>query len=108
MLTTDRDSERHGERNAIPSMGELEGRMAVLELVAQCALVHALSEGDKEAEQALLGRIHQAMHSKCLEMKLGLEDRDAAIEFAEQLIRAAIKQARNDSNEVEADASASG
>lgn len=91
MLTTNRDCQRDGAKNAIPTMGEIEGRMAVLEVVAQSALVHALDEGDKAVDERLLADIRKAMRAKCKELKLEKADATLAICFAEELIEAAIE-----------------
>jgi hypothetical protein len=91
MLTTNRDCQRDGAKNAIPTMGEIEGRMAVLEVVAQSALTHALDEGDDLVDANLLAEIRKAMRDKCSELKLDKADSVAAICFAEELIEAAIE-----------------
>jgi hypothetical protein len=95
MLTTHRDRGRDSAKNAIPSLGEIEGRMAVLEILAQCALTHALSEGDERIDKALLEEIRRAMHAKCGDLKLGDADADAAFGFAEELIEAAVEASRH-------------
>jgi hypothetical protein len=91
MLTTSRDCKRDSARNAIPSLGEIEGRMAVLEVVAQAALTHALTEGDDSVDKSLIAEIREAMHDKCGEMKLDRTDARAAVFYAEELICAAIQ-----------------
>src|SRR5882762_10434840 len=91
MLTTSRDCKRDSARNAIPSLGEIEGRMAVLEVVAQAALTHALVEGDDSVDRSLIAEIREAMHDKCGEMKLDRTDARAAVFYAEELICAAIQ-----------------
>ena len=91
MLTTNRDCKREAAMRAIPTMGEIEGRMAVLEIVAQSALVHALDEGDAKVDAALLNDIRRAMHDKCCELKLGKDDSESALSFAEELIEAAVE-----------------
>lgn len=93
MLTTNRECGRDSAKNAIPSLGEIEGRMAVLEVVAQAALTHALIEGDESVDKALLARIRHAIHDKCSELKLDHMDADSAVGFAEELIEAAIDAA---------------
>ncbi|MBZ5758584.1 MULTISPECIES: hypothetical protein [Rhizobium] len=94
MLNTTRDCARDSAKNAIPSLGEIEGRLAVLEILAQCALTHALSEGDQKVDKALLEEIRRAMHAKCGELKLGSEDAESAFGFAEELISASIEASR--------------
>ncbi len=70
MLTTNRDCKRQGAMRAIPTLGEIEGRMAVLEVVAQSALTHALDEGDDLVDARMLAEIRKAMRQKCSELKL--------------------------------------
>lgn len=94
MLITTRDCARDTARNAIPSLGEIEGRLAVLEIIARCALTHALSEGDQTIDQALLADIRNSMHSKCSELKLGSDEAEYAFGFAEELIGAAVEASR--------------
>jgi hypothetical protein len=94
MLTTNRDCGRDSAKNAIPSLGEIEGRMAVLEILAQCALTHALTEGDERIDKALLDEIRRAMHAKCGDLKLGTADAESAFSFAEELIEAAVEASK--------------
>jgi hypothetical protein len=91
MLTTNRDCKREHAMRAIPSLGEIEGRMAVLEVVAQSALTHALEEGDDSVDTALLAAIRSAMRNKCVELKLDKDDSESALSFAEELIEAAVE-----------------
>jgi hypothetical protein len=95
MLTTHRECGRDSAKNAIPSLGEIEGRIAVLEILAQCALTHALSEGDERIDKALLAEIRRAMHAKCHDLKLDTAEADAAYGFAEELIEAAIDASKH-------------
>lgn len=91
MLTTNRDCKRQGAMRAIPTLGEIEGRMAVLEVVAQSALTHALDEGDDLVDARMLAEIRKAMRQKCSELKLDADDSESAISFAEELIEAAVE-----------------
>ncbi|MFK0163474.1 hypothetical protein [Rhizobium sp. NPDC090279] len=91
MLTTHRDCKQHVKRNAIPSLGEIEGRVAVLEIVAQSALTHVFDEGEVDIDAALLAQIRRAMHHKCKDLKLDGEDTASALLYAEELIEAAVK-----------------
>ena len=91
MLTTNRDCKRHVQKNAIPSLGEIEGRVAVLEVVAQSALTHVFYEGQVDIDAELLSVIRKAMHRKCGELKLDGEDTASALSYAEELIEAAVQ-----------------
>jgi hypothetical protein len=91
MLTTHRDCKHHVKRNAIPSLGEIEGRVAVLEIVAQSALTHVFDEGEVDIDAVLLSQIRRAMHRTCTELKLDGEDVASALSYAEELIEAAVR-----------------
>ncbi|MDE1993152.1 MAG: hypothetical protein KGI75_11670 [Rhizobiaceae bacterium] len=91
MLTTNRDCKPHVQKNAIPSLGEIEGRVAVLEVVAQSALTHVFYEGHVEVDAEFLSAIRKAMHRKCGELKLDGEDTASALSYAEELIEAAVQ-----------------
>ena len=91
MLTTHRDCKHHVKRNAIPSLGEIEGRVAALEIVAQSALTHVFDEGEVDIDAVLLSQIRRAMHRKCTELKLDGEDVASALSYAEELIEAAVR-----------------
>ncbi|MBB6484886.1 hypothetical protein [Rhizobium lusitanum] len=90
MLTTHRDCKHHVKRNAIPSLGEIEGRVAVLEIVAQSALIHVFDEGEVDIDAAFLSQMRRALHRKCKELKLDGEDTASALSYAEELIEAAV------------------
>lgn len=88
MLTTDRGCQRGGERFAIPTLGEVEGRLIASEVVASCCLHQLLA--DPKALTALRRRIRRTLHIHCKNTKLCTEDTDAAVEYALQLLDAAI------------------
>jgi len=65
MYNAKRDSEGGGASHAIPSMGAIEGRITVLEVLAATSLRLLLKEGDKIAAKHALSSIRKAMRAKC-------------------------------------------
>lgn len=88
MLTTDRGCQRGGERFAIPTLGEIEGRLIASEVVASCCLSQFLA--DPKALTAIRRRIRRTLHVHCKKTKLCAEDTDAAVDYALQLLDAAV------------------
>ncbi len=91
MYNAKRDSGGGGACNAIPSMGAIEGRITVLEVVAMTSLQLVLKDGDKHAVQHVLSLIRKAMRDKCNEIELSADDAKSAIEYAQELLDATIQ-----------------
>jgi hypothetical protein len=91
MFNAKRDGLGNGANLAIPSMGEIEGRITVLEVVATTSLMLLVKSGDKHAAQQALSAIRLAMRSKCEEIKLSPLDADSAIAYANELFDAALE-----------------
>lgn len=88
MYNAKRDGYGNGASLAIPSMGEIEGRMTVLEVVAMTSLRLLIKDGDKHAAQQALSVIRRAMRSKCEDIKLSSSDANSAIAYAQELFEA--------------------
>ena len=88
MYNAKRDGEGEGACKAIPSLGDVEGRITVLEVVASTSLRLALQAGDKHAAQQALSTVRKAVRAKCNEMHLSAADSKSAIEYAQELIEA--------------------
>ena len=88
MYNAKRDGEASGPSSAIPSMGAIEGRITVLEVVAMTSLELLLRVGDKHAAQHVLSIVRKAMRAKCNEMHLDSADADSAIAYAQELLDA--------------------
>ncbi len=88
MYNAKRDGEPSGPSSAIPSMGAIEGRITVLEVVAMTSLALILRAGDKHAAQHVLSVIRRAMRAKCNDIHLGAADADSAISYAQELLDA--------------------
>lgn len=90
MYNAKRDGSAIGASNAIPSMGAIEGRITVLEVVAMTSLGLLLKAGDKHAAQHVLSVIRRAMRAKCNDIHLGQSDADSAICYAQELLDATL------------------
>jgi hypothetical protein len=88
MYNAKRDGDAGGAPNAIPSMGVIEGRITVLEVVAATSLHLLLRSGDKHAAQHVILTIRRAMRAKCNDIHLNATDAEAAIDYAEELLDA--------------------
>jgi hypothetical protein len=88
MYNAKRDGAGCGASSAIPSMGVIEGRITVLEVVAMTSLGLLLKVGDKHAAQHVLSIIRKAMRAKCNDMGLDESDADSAIAYAQELVDA--------------------
>lgn len=86
MYNAKRDSVGGSPANAIPSMGGIEGRITVLEVVAMTSLTLLLRTGDKHAAQQVLSLIRRAMREKCNDMHLDKADAASAIVYAQDLL----------------------
>lgn len=94
MLTARRDTMRGGARWAIPSLGEIEGRMMVLEFVAMTSLDRLFRlEGERAADD-LTEAMRRAIRLKCHATKLCAEDTHCAEDYVEELIDCARVQYR--------------
>jgi hypothetical protein len=93
MYNAKRDGDRAGESSAIPSLGAIEGRITVLEVVSMTSLSLLLKVGDKHAAQVVLSAIRRAMRTKCEEMHLDKSDADSAIAYAQELLDATLESA---------------
>ncbi|WFU11469.1 hypothetical protein QA646_24040 (plasmid) [Rhizobium sp. CB3090] len=103
MLTTDRECRRGGERFAMPTLGEIEGKLIVSEVVAANCLRQLLAGPETEPLSSIRRGIKQALQSRCKKSGLCGEDTDAAVEYAFQLLDAAVEavgsnQSKLDSN----------
>ena len=93
MYNAKRDGKPDGESNAIPSMGAIEGRIIVLEVVASTALELLIEKGDSHAAQQVLSKIRKAMRAKCEEIRLSTPDTESAIAYAQELLDASLNDA---------------
>ena len=76
MYNAQRDGKAGAASNAIPSMGAIEGRLTVLEVLAATSLRLLLRNGDKAAGKHALSSIRKAMRAKCNDIHLNQDDAD--------------------------------
>jgi hypothetical protein len=88
MYNAKRDGAHSGASSAIPSLGAIEGRITVLEVVAMTSLARLLKLGDKRDGHLLLSTIRKAMRAKCNEIHLCASDAESAISYAQELVDA--------------------
>lgn len=86
MLTTDRDCRRGGQRFAIPTLGEVEGRLIASEIVATSCVREVLAYSGGKGMLSIKNRIRQALDARCTNASLCREDTDAAVAYALELL----------------------
>ncbi|SCW87669.1 hypothetical protein SAMN02927900_05992 [Rhizobium mongolense subsp. loessense] len=95
MLRAKRDRLGGEPGKAIPSLGEIEGRMMILELVAVTALTRLLRLHDPQERSALMEALRHAVDRKCRDAKLSGADISSAEKYAEELLKSAQEQAED-------------
>ncbi len=95
MLMTDRDCRRGGQRFAIPTLGEVEGKLIASEIVASICLHELLAYSGSKGMLSIKNRIRQALDARCTNASLCPEDTDAAVVYALELLDAAAEVAGN-------------
>jgi hypothetical protein len=88
MFNAKRDAEAGGASHAIPSMGAIEGRIIVLEVLAATSLRMLLKEGDEKTAKNILFSIRKAMREKCNDIHLDADDANSALAYVEELMDA--------------------
>ncbi|MBY5379002.1 hypothetical protein ELG83_33560 (plasmid) [Rhizobium leguminosarum] len=89
MLVTDRDCQTGGARFAVPTLGEIEGKLLVSEVVATSCLRQLFAHSDGTAMRGIKRRIRRLLQIRCRAEKLSHDDTEAAVEYAFQLVEAA-------------------
>jgi hypothetical protein len=93
MLRAKRDSLGGAACKAIPSLGEIEGRVMILELIALTALTRLIRLHNAEEKSDLIKAMRHAIDRKCHDAKLCGTDRESAEKYAEELLVCAEEQA---------------
>ncbi|MBB3917097.1 hypothetical protein EFB14_23030 [Rhizobium fabae] len=93
MLVTDRDCQSGGARFAVPTLGEIEGKLLVSEAIAIACLRELFAHSDDTAVPSLKRRIRRLLETRCHAEKLCHDDTEAAVEYAFQLVEAAAEAA---------------
>ncbi|MGO4569909.1 hypothetical protein AB4Z52_33990 [Rhizobium sp. 2YAF20] len=94
MLRAKRDALGGAACKAIPSLGEIEGRMMILELVALTSLSRLLSDHGKKGRAELIKAMRHAIDRKCHDASLCGHDTKSAEDYAEELLASAQEQAQ--------------
>ena len=97
MLIMDRDCKRGGERFAIPTQGEIQGKLVVLEVVAITCLKSLLSSISAAEIARLKEEILLTMKEQCAPFGLSSEDEIVVDEYAREFFDAAMEAARKSS-----------
>jgi hypothetical protein len=95
MLITDRECRRGGERFAVPTLGEVEGKLLVSEVVATSCLRQLFAGPEIDPLASIRRRTKQALQNRCTKVGLCCEDTDAAVDYAFQLLDAAVEAVAN-------------
>ena len=93
MYNAQRDGKAGAASNAIPSMGAIEGRLTVVEVLAATSLRLLLRNGDKAAGKHALSSIRKAMRAKCNDIHLNQDDADSALAYVQELLEATFESA---------------
>lgn len=95
MLKARRDGRGGGACKAIPSIGEVEGRLIVLEFLALASLTRLLEERDRAGKEELIEAMRRTISRKCRDAKICESDACCAADYGVELIEAAMEQARD-------------
>jgi len=95
MLTVSRDYQRGGEHFAIPTQGEVEGRLLVSEVVAVTCLRELLKKEHAPVLARVRRHVMRDVKRRCQSMKLCAEDQKAVEDYALQVLNGANEEARS-------------
>lgn len=93
MLSTERDFKRGGERFAIPTQGEVEGKLLVFEVVAVACLQELLKHEHATMVSKVRRQVLHNLKERCRSLKLGAEDEKATVDYALSVLKAAVEEA---------------
>ncbi|MGR8964604.1 hypothetical protein ACU8OR_27950 (plasmid) [Rhizobium leguminosarum] len=93
MLVTDRDCQTGGARFAVPTLGEIDGKLLVSEVIAISCLRQLFAHENDTVMPAIKRRIRRSLEARCQAEKLCHDDTEAAVEYAFQLVEAAAEAA---------------
>ncbi|TCL63266.1 RNA-metabolizing metallo-beta-lactamase [Rhizobium sp. BK251] len=95
MLSTDRDYRPGSEHFAVPTMGEVEGKLLVSEIVAVACLQELLKHEHAPVVRRVRRRIQRDLKHRCSALKLCADDEKTTADYAFQILKAAIVEARS-------------
>jgi hypothetical protein len=93
MLRAKRDSLGGPPGSAVESLGEIEGRLFVLRVIAATALTRLLSHRDARGQTELITSLQRAIERKCKRSKLLESDITATSQHAKALLDEALERA---------------
>ncbi|MBW9114747.1 hypothetical protein JNB88_13960 [Rhizobium cauense] len=93
MLSTDRDCKPGGEHFAVPTLGEVEGKLMLSELVAVACLQELLTKEHAPIVEKVRRRILRDLKHRCRLLKLCAADEKATTDYAFQVLEAAVREA---------------
>lgn len=94
MLITERDWKRGGERFAIPTIGEIQGRLVVSEVVALECLGALLASKQADTIRSVKKAVFVQLKRRCAPFALSKDEQEAAMGYARELFEAALAEAR--------------
>jgi hypothetical protein len=94
MLSTDRDSKSGSEHLAIPTQGEIEGKLLVYEVIAVACLQQLMREKHASVISKVRRLVLHNLEENCRSLKLCADDHKATAEYAMGLLDAALEKAR--------------
>lgn len=93
MLTTDRDCQKGGERFAVPTLGEIEGKLLVFEVVATSCLREILAHPQGGSISLIRRTITDELRRRCKDAGLSRDNTADAVRYGLQVLDAAVQQA---------------
>jgi hypothetical protein len=94
MLRAKRDKFGGPAGNAVPSLGDIGGRVFVLRVMAATALTRLLRRCDANGQTELVATFRRAIERKCRKANLPEAEIAAASEYAQELFKEALERAR--------------
>ncbi len=92
MLSTKRDRKQGGERFPIPTEGEIEGKLIVLESIAIVCVEDTVAHSNPDAISKLRENIERVVRERCHPLKLAPDDEVAAQQYALEFVDAGVEE----------------
>lgn len=99
MLRAKRDNLGGPPGHAVPSLGEIEGRVFVLQIMATVALASLLKRSDADGRAQFIAALRHAIDRKCEKANLAEADIVVASKYAQGLLDEALERAAGSSSE---------
>lgn len=92
MLSIKRDGKQGGERFPIPTEGEIEGKLIVLESIAIACVEDTVAHSNADAITKLRENIERMVRERCHPLKLSPDDEVAAQQYALEFFDAVVEE----------------